>query len=119
MVGGMEGLKGDIAGRPVPPPPIIPDLEKYRRHVAHFDLPEQEKTELLGTVWQIMQSFVDRAFGEVSVQLAVEKSGAKDESGDSSVIPSAQGSTLQNHQDLSGAFKRHAAKCKDGRKDRS
>lgn len=119
MVGGMEGWTGDIAGRPAPPLSPAPDLEKYRRHVVHFDMPEEEKTELLRTIWRIMQNFVDRAFGEDSVQLAVEKSDAKDESGDSSVIPSAQNSTTQNHQDLSGAFTRHAAKGKDGRKDRS
>ncbi len=119
MVGGMEGFKGEFAGRPAPPPPVAPDLEKYRRHVAHFDLPEEEKTELLRTIWNIMQSFVDRAFGEDAVQLAVEKSDAKDEPDDSAVIASAQGSTNQTHQDLSGAFTRHAAKGKGGRKDRS
>lgn len=120
MYGGTEGLKGDVlAGRPAPPPPMTPDLEKYRRHVAHFDLPEEEKTELLRTIWQIMQSFVDRAFGEDSVQLAVEKSDAENEPEESAVILSAHGSTIQNHQDLSGAFKRHAAKGKDGRKARS
>lgn len=67
----------------------------------------------------MMQSFVDRAFGEDVVQLAVEKSDAEDESGESAVIPSPQSSKIQNHQDLSGAFARHAAKAKDGRKDRS
>ncbi|PWE55008.1 hypothetical protein DEM27_16255 [Metarhizobium album] len=90
--------------------PSSADLEKYRRHVAHFDLPEHEKTELLRTVWNIMQSFVDRAFGEDSVQLAVEKPEAKDESGDSTVIPSLSNNNSTSSHNLSDAFNLSAKK---------
>ena len=44
------------------------DLEKYRRHVDRFDLTEAQKAELIHTVWAIMESVVDRAFGSDPVQ---------------------------------------------------
>jgi len=46
-----------------------PDLSRYRQHVAHLDLPEARKTELLQAVWQIMRNCVDRAFGDDAAQL--------------------------------------------------
>lgn len=56
-----------------------PDIETYRKYVDHFDISEEEKIEFIHTVWNIMESFVDRAFGEDSVQLSmaarVEKGG--------------------------------------------
>lgn len=42
---------------------MSPDYEKYRPYVAHFDLSDAEKDELIHSVWLIMESFVDRAFG--------------------------------------------------------
>ncbi len=39
------------------------DIEKYRKYVEGFDLTEEQKTELIKSVWTIMESFVDRAFG--------------------------------------------------------
>ena len=42
---------------------MLADLEKYRRYVDRFDLDEAQKQELIHTVWAIMESFVDRAFG--------------------------------------------------------
>ncbi|MBN9304899.1 MAG: hypothetical protein BGO82_10685 [Devosia sp. 67-54] len=49
------------------------DLTKYRRHVEHLDLSDREKTELLAALWRIMESFVDRAFGDDPVQLAQQQ----------------------------------------------
>lgn len=49
------------------------DLTKYRRHVEHLDLSDREKTELLAALWQIMESFVDRAFGDDPVQQAQQQ----------------------------------------------
>ncbi len=46
------------------------DMNRYRHHVDHLDLPDERKVELLRSVWQIMRSFVDRAFGEDASQLA-------------------------------------------------
>lgn len=47
---------------------LKPDVEKYRRYVDHFDISEKDKVELIHTVWRIMESFVDRAFGLDPVQ---------------------------------------------------
>ncbi|MFQ5443813.1 MAG: hypothetical protein ACE5EK_04265 [Nitrospinales bacterium] len=44
------------------------DLNKYRKYVDDFDLTEEEKTELIQTVFSIMESFVDQAFGLHPVQ---------------------------------------------------
>lgn len=47
---------------------MTPDIEKYRKYVDRFDLSEERKVELIHTVWAIMESFVDRAFGLDPVQ---------------------------------------------------
>jgi len=39
------------------------DIDRYRHFVDCFDIPEEQKLALLGQVWMIMGSFVDRAFG--------------------------------------------------------
>jgi hypothetical protein len=44
------------------------DINKYRKYVDDFDLTEEQKTELLQTVWSIMESFADSAFGLHPVQ---------------------------------------------------
>lgn len=44
------------------------DLSRYRRHVEHLDMPDEKKDELLLALWRIMESFVDRAFGDDPVQ---------------------------------------------------
>jgi hypothetical protein len=50
--------------------PLAFDPERYRRHVAALDMSDARKDELLAAVWQIMRSFVDRAFGDDAAQLA-------------------------------------------------
>jgi len=49
---------------------MMPDYEEYRAYLDEFDLTEAQKRELIDTVWAIMQSFVDQAFGLHPVQLA-------------------------------------------------
>lgn len=46
------------------------NIEKYRKYVDRFDLSEARKIELIHTVWAIIESFVDRAFGLHPVQQA-------------------------------------------------
>lgn len=46
------------------------ELEAYLAHLVHLDLPLAAKIELIRTLRQIMQSFVDRAFGDDPAQLA-------------------------------------------------
>lgn len=60
-----------------------PDIEKYRKFVDHYDLSEDEKIEFIRTVWKIMESFADAAFGIHPVQLAM--SDGSDKSSDSLV----------------------------------
>jgi hypothetical protein len=38
------------------------DFEKYRHHVDRFDLSEEQKDELLLTVWRLVEIFVDKSF---------------------------------------------------------
>lgn len=45
-----------------------PDFDKYRSLVAELDLTDEQKDELIQTLWSIMGSFVDRAFGNDPVQ---------------------------------------------------
>jgi len=46
------------------------ELEGYLAHLAYLDVPLPVKIELIRTLRQIMQSFVDRAFGDDPAQLA-------------------------------------------------
>ena len=39
-----------------------PDLTRYAHFVDHFDMPEHQKPELMHTLWQVIESFVERAF---------------------------------------------------------
>lgn len=94
------------------------DLEKYRKHVAHFDLPEEKKTELLRIVWKIMQSFVDRAFGDDPVQLARgrgDKSEQKDAPDSLPVIDWEEDHTPDNQRELTRSF-RASSDGDEGRK---
>lgn len=56
---------GNVAGEIAPA-----KLEAYLAHLEHFDVPLQVKIELIRALQQIMQSFVDRAFGDDPAQLA-------------------------------------------------
>lgn len=47
-------------------PPL--DTDKYREYVDDLDLSEEQKVELLRTLWWIMAAFVDLGFGVDSVQ---------------------------------------------------
>lgn len=47
------------------------DVKKYRHHVQSIDLPQDRKDELIHTIYVILQSFVDRAFGVHPVQLSL------------------------------------------------
>lgn len=52
-----------------PPVAVLPlDVQKYREHVDDLDLTEEQKVELLRTLWWIMSAFVDLGFSADSVQ---------------------------------------------------
>ena len=54
------------------------ELEAYLAHLVHLDVPLPLKIELIRTLRQIMQSFVDRAFGDDPAQLARQGKGDPD-----------------------------------------
>lgn len=57
---------------------VRPNIEDYRKYVDQFDISEEQKIELIHTVWSIMESFVDRAFGQDSVQICLGLQAEKD-----------------------------------------
>ncbi|MFN3747030.1 MAG: hypothetical protein ACK4TL_20235 [Hyphomicrobiaceae bacterium] len=54
------------------------ELEAYLAHLVHLDVPLPVKIELIRTLRHIMQSFVDRAFGDDPAQLARHAKGDPD-----------------------------------------
>lgn len=126
VVTGMDGTFADKAAIPSGPPEIVSapsdacgPLEKYRRHVAHLDLPEERKTELLAAVWAIMGSFVDRAFGDDPAQLCrrpVGQNPAEDEIHDSAVVSSSSKQHGNTQNRLSRTFSAKAKGRGQGRR---
>lgn len=57
-------LVGDRA--PISGTPAF-DAEEYLPYVAEFDLTEEQASELLATLWEIMKAFVDLGFGVDSI----------------------------------------------------
>ncbi|PZU85737.1 MAG: hypothetical protein DI527_20875 [Chelatococcus sp.] len=93
------------------------DLHTYLHHIAHVDLPLEAKIELLRALRTLMQSFVDRAFGEDAVQLA-RKDGDEFQiacAADSAAVVSSNDHTNTGDKALSGAFAKRAGRAK--RKD--
>ncbi|WP_439630004.1 hypothetical protein [Shinella sp.] len=43
-----------------------PNIEKYRRYVDALNLSEDQKVELIESVWRLVEGFADRAFGHDS-----------------------------------------------------
>ena len=39
------------------------DIEKYRHYVTGFDLSHDEQAKLIRSVWMVLESFVDQAYG--------------------------------------------------------
>jgi hypothetical protein len=95
-----------------------PELARYRRHVDHFDLPEAKKDELLRTIWQMMKSFVDRAFGDDPVQHSLRHVDDRKETREAdslSMVESGLPSTTTEQDDLPGAFQDVSVSGRDGK----
>lgn len=56
------------------------EFEKYLVHLAHLDMPLSMKIEFIRTIGDMMQNFVDRAFGNDPTQQALEASSMKNNS---------------------------------------
>lgn len=61
------------AALPVIEPPQC-NLEKYGEYIKDFDLTEEDKIELLKTLWMMMASFVDLGIGVDSIQFLTTSS---------------------------------------------
>ncbi len=48
---------------------MLTDVTPYRKYVDQFDISEEKKLELIHSVWNMMQSVVDEAFGKHPAQL--------------------------------------------------
>jgi hypothetical protein len=44
-------------------PPMTTDLRQFLPYIAHCDLTEEQKLEILADLWSIMGSFADEAWG--------------------------------------------------------
>ncbi len=52
--------------------PMPPNYEKYRPFFKDFDMSDEQKDEYIDTLWLIMNSFADQAFGLTSSQQVCE-----------------------------------------------
>ena len=50
-----------------------PDYNKYIPMLDEYDMTHEQKIEFINTLWNVMQSFVDRAFGIHPVQQVMKK----------------------------------------------
>ena len=80
-----------------------PDIEKYRQYVDHFNLSEAQKIDLINTVWRIMQSFTDRAFGIDPVQQAMDEKSLENGKRDLKMIECSK--QPKHRKSLSKTFK--------------
>lgn len=114
-----DGSPGPVeAARHEAPPSSAGDLDAYLAHLAHLDMPVAMKIDLIAALRTIMQSFVDRAFGDDPVQQVGRRTGRAE--GDSSAedaraappmldsLPTTPTETDDN--ELTGAFRDHAGR---------
>jgi len=52
---------------------MITDLEPYQEELAAFNLDDSKKLELVNALAQVVDHFVDKAFGRNSTQLALQE----------------------------------------------
>lgn len=86
--------------------------DRYLHHLAHLDIPLQQKRELVGVIGKIMCSFVDRAWGIDAVQLAL-KDGDEIHAAREARLPAVVSSADHNNpgeRALSAAFKKRAVR---------
>jgi len=95
----------------------VGELEKYLAHLAHLDMALPMKIELIRSLHAIMQSFVDRAFGDDPVQQALYPESKSIEMADPNLAPMIELNITTDNQteDLSTAFRDPAAGAAGGK----
>lgn len=83
-----------------------PHLDKYRKHLAPFDLSEVRKDEIIHMIYNAMDSFVSRAFEDDPTQICIEGQVVKNALPESAVLDSAgHVGTTQNLSETFNATK--------------
>lgn len=85
-----------------------PDYEDYWTDLDGYDLSDDEKRQLIHTLWTMMESFVDSAFGVHPVQQAITARPAGDSNSPRSAIESKKQPKKQKA--LSGTIKGKAGR---------
>lgn len=70
---------------------MLPDPKRYWHHVAHLDMTDAQKIEIINIVHRAMQSGVDLAFGDDPTQLALADNSAKRASSTDDVLDLPKG----------------------------
>jgi hypothetical protein len=61
-----------------PPPTLTLDVDLYQHYLNNSDLSEEQKNELLHTLWNIICGFVQMGFHVHPVQQALSENSGKD-----------------------------------------
>ena len=73
------------------------DVKKYQSHMEEFDLTEEQKAELLETLWSIMAAFVDLGFGTDAVQYLFRDNGPNSLNSEEDEVEDKKPSSRFNH----------------------
>lgn len=82
------------------------DPAKYSHHLAGLDLSDEDQLRFMEQTWAIMESFVDRAFGESPEQILLGIDGDRIMTG----LPDALDSSLHIHSTFNDAAREVAAR---------
>lgn len=74
------------------------DIEKYRKHLAPYNLDKDREEEIIRHVYMIMDEFVSAAFNKHPVQHALEERNRKTLQSQGSVIDSKDRSIKSPYQ---------------------
>lgn len=73
------------------------DIEKYRKHLAPYNLDKEREEEIIRYVYMIMDEFVSAAFNKHPVQHVLQERNCKTLQSQSDVIDSKDHSTKSPH----------------------
>jgi len=82
------------------------DPAKYSHHLAGLDLSDEDQLRFMEQTWAIMESFVDRAFGESPQQILLGIDGDRITTG----LSDALDSSLHIHSTFNDAAREDAAR---------